>query len=137
MKSSLMHAPCVLELVADIRWGTGDRLGPTALKPKALNLVQYPVLGGPDNDILRSASLVAARSGWGPATLQLYGPGSGADRWPAAGLEVIQLCQRRLLAMRNLRADLRDSAHRVQQRRFTSLVSKTTKSRYAAVEDAP
>ena len=64
---------------------------------KVLNVIHYPVFGGPHNEVLRSAALLRRR-GWESITILPDEPGSAADRLRAAGLEVVQVPLHRLRA---------------------------------------
>ncbi|MBO0730411.1 MAG: FkbM family methyltransferase, partial [Acidimicrobiaceae bacterium] len=67
---------------------------------KVLNVIHYPVFGGPHNEVLRSASPLGRR-GWDSITVLPDEPGSGAERLRAAGLDVVQLPLHRLRAKRD------------------------------------
>ncbi len=69
---------------------------------KVLNVIHYPVFGGPHNEVLRSAAMLGHR-GWESITVLPDEPGSGADRLREAGLEVVQLPLHRLRGKRDPR----------------------------------
>lgn len=64
---------------------------------RVLNVIHFPVFGGPHNYVLRSATRLADR-GWDALTLLPEEPGGAAERLRANGLEVVQIPLHRLRA---------------------------------------
>lgn len=72
---------------------------------KVLNIIHYPVFGGPHNEVLRSAAQLGRR-GWESITVLPDEPGGAAERLRGAGLEVVQIPLHRLRAKADPRLHL-------------------------------